>query len=98
MRFLYVWYPEPKMTLPGMHVLCICPSMLIKAVINSAYTNTRSSSTVIHMNLTNLDWYMEALEQNDIMRFNEYIKAQIKLLAAAGETTSDLLMNLFKAY
>ena len=50
------------------------------------------------MNLTNLDWYMEALEQNDIMRFNEYIKAQIKLLAAAGETTSDLLMNLFKAY
>ena len=26
---LYAWYPEPKLTLPGMHVLHIHPSMLI---------------------------------------------------------------------
>ena len=26
---LYVWYPEPKMTLPSMHVPHVYPSMLI---------------------------------------------------------------------
>jgi len=26
---LYVWYPEPKMTLPGMHIWHVHPSMLI---------------------------------------------------------------------
>ena len=70
----------------------------LKAVVDSAFTNTRSSSAIIRTNLTSLNRHMDVLEQNDIMKFNDYIKAPIKLLAAAEETTSDLLINLFKAY
>jgi len=70
----------------------------LKATIDSAYTNIRFRSTIIGMNLTNLDQYMEVLEQNDITKFNDYVKVQIKLFAMAGETMSYLLMNLFKAY
>jgi hypothetical protein len=35
---------------------------------------------------------------SDVKAFNFYVKAQIKSLSARGETSSDLLINLFKGY
>jgi hypothetical protein len=35
---------------------------------------------------------------SDVESFNFYVKAQIKSLSARGETSSDLLVNLFKGY
>ena len=34
----------------------------------------------------------------DITKFNAYVKLQVDTLAARGETTTDLLTNLFKGY
>jgi hypothetical protein len=44
-----------------------------------------------------LDAKMIELDSN-IETFNVYVKAQIKNLSARGETTNDLLTNLFKGY
>ena len=70
----------------------------LKVIVDSAYINTRSSSAVIRTNLSNLDKYMESVKDSNIETFNHYVKENVKQLAAAGETTSDLLVNLFKAY
>jgi len=70
----------------------------LKAVIDAAYTNTRSSSVVIRAMLTSLDDYMKTLKDSNIETFNQHVKDNLKKLASAGESSNDLLMNLFKAY
>ena len=70
----------------------------LKALIDIAYTNTRSSAAVIRHNLSSLDTYMLGLKDSDIVAFHKYVKDNVNRLAAAGETTNDLLVNLFKAY
>jgi hypothetical protein len=49
------------------------------------------------MSLTQLDAKMTELDSN-VKSFDFYVKAQIKSLPARGETSSDLLVNLFKGY
>ena len=71
---------------------------LLKVVIDSAYTNTHSSSAIVCKNLSNLDRFMEDLKDSNIELFHYHVKENVKMLDAAGETTSDLLVNLFKAY
>ena len=51
----------------------------------------------MRLNLTNLDEYMTT-NGSDIVAFNAYVQSQIDGLAARGEVTSDLLVNLFKGY
>ena len=70
----------------------------LKAVIDAAYTNTRSSSAVIRAMLASLDDYMKTLKDSNIETFNQHVKDNLKKLAAAGESSNDLLTNLFKAY
>jgi len=70
----------------------------LKAIIDIAYTNTRSSTADIQYNLSSLDTYMVTLKDSDIVAFHRYVKDNINKLAAAGESTNDLLVNLFKAY
>jgi hypothetical protein len=41
---------------------------------------------------------MESLPDSNIMQFNQYIKKQLKTLAAGRETTNDLITNLFKGF
>ena len=71
---------------------------LLKVVINAAYTNTRSSSAVIRAMLASLDDHMKPLKDSNIKTFNQHVKDNQKKLVAAGESSNDLLMNLFKAY
>jgi len=70
----------------------------LKAVFDVAYTNTRSSSVVIKAMLASLDDYMKTLKDSNIETSNQHVKDDLKKLAAAGESSDDLLMNLFKAY
>ena len=70
----------------------------LKAVIDVAYTNTRSSSVVIRAMLASLNDYMKTLKDSNIETFNQHVKDNLKKLVAAGESSNDLLMNLFKAY
>jgi len=36
--------------------------------------------------------------QNNVVHFNEYVVEQVDTLASRGETSSDVLVNLFKGY
>ena len=70
----------------------------LKAIIDISYTNMHSSTTVIRHNLSSLNTYMTVLKDSDIVAFHKYVNDNLNDLAAAGESTSDLLVNLFKAY
>ena len=52
----------------------------LKAVIDAAYTNTRSSSVVIRAMLTSLDDYMKTLKDSNIETFNQHVKNNLKKL------------------
>jgi hypothetical protein len=71
--------------------------LLLKLIITQAHVDSRATVTHIRTSLTMLDVKMIELDSN-IETFNVYVKAQIKNLSARGETTNDLLTNLFKGY
>jgi hypothetical protein len=71
--------------------------LLLKLIISKAHVDSRATVSFIRTSLTLLDAKMIELESN-IETFNQYVKAQIKNLSARGETSSDLLINLFKGY
>ena len=70
----------------------------LKAIIDDTYTNTLSSATTARENLSSLDSFMEKLPKSDITKLNQHVRENIKELEAANETTTDLVMNLFKGY
>lgn len=73
------------------------PSFL-KAIIDHMYTNTLSNTTVAQENLSSLPEYIESLSDSNIMDFNTYVKKRLEALTAGGETTNDLVINLWKGY
>jgi hypothetical protein len=73
------------------------PSFL-KAIIDCTYTNTLSNNAVARDNLSSLPEYMDSLPDSNIKEFNAHVKKQLEALAAGGETTNDLIINLWKGY
>ena len=71
--------------------------LLLKLIISKAHVDSRATVTYIRTSLTELDDKMVQVDSN-IETFNFFVRAQIKSLAARGETSSDLLINLFKGY
>jgi hypothetical protein len=71
--------------------------LLLKIIISKAHVDSRATVTFICTSLTELDDKMVDLN-SDITAFNFFVQAQVKSLAARGETSSDLLVNLFKGY
>ena len=71
---------------------------LLKAIIDHTYTNTLSCATSAREALSSLDTYMAKLPKSDIEKMNQYVREKVNELAAANQTTSDLVMNLFKGY
>jgi len=69
----------------------------LKILIWEANVETRSMVMHIQAKLSALDTYILTIGC-DITKFNAYIKDLIDSLVARGETTNDLLANLFKAY
>jgi len=74
-----------------------CGAAYLKIIIREAQIDTRA--TVLHLRgkLSSLDSYISTISY-DIVKFNEYVKDLMDSLTARGETTHDLLANLFKAY
>jgi hypothetical protein len=70
---------------------------LLKVVISLAYIDTQATSAFIRTELTRMDTKIASLNY-DIKKFNAWVKGQVSALAARGETTSDLIVNLFKGY
>ena len=71
--------------------------LLLKVIIQLAHIDTRATINIIRSSLTTLDMKMSNLQDN-ITEFNEFVKTQRAALIARGETTQDLLVNLFKGY
>ena len=72
-------------------------NLLIKVLIRDSYLDTNATTSGIRSKLANLHNYLPTVE-HDISLLNMYVKNQVYSLRARGEHTSDLLMNLFKAY
>jgi hypothetical protein len=70
---------------------------LLKVIISLAYIDTQATSAFIRTELTRMDSKIASLNF-DIKKFNAWVKGQVAALAARGETTSDLIVNLFKGY
>lgn len=65
---------------------------LLKAIIDHTYTNTLSCATAAREALSSLDTYMAKLPKSDIEKMNQYVREKVNELAAANQTTSDLVM------
>jgi hypothetical protein len=71
--------------------------MLFKYIMQKAVVDTRATSSFFRENLTSLDSYITTIDSN-IELFNQYVHVNQDGLRARGETTDDLVINLFKAY
>ena len=71
--------------------------LFLKVTLQLAHVDTRATITVIRTSLSSLDAKMVSLQDN-VTEFNEFVKSQRGSLEARGETTTDLLVNLFKGY
>jgi hypothetical protein len=80
-------------TVSGTHIGIV----LFKLLMRKANTDTRSTASQLQENLTNLDSYISTIDSN-IELFNQHVKINRDGLAARGESSDDLIINLFKAY
>jgi hypothetical protein len=71
--------------------------LLFKIIMQKAVVDTRATSSFFRENLTRLDAYITTIDSN-IELFNQYVNINRAGLQARGETTDDLVINLFKAY
>jgi hypothetical protein len=69
--------------------------MLFKLLMRNANTDTRAMASQLRENLTNLDSYMSTVDLN-IELFNQHVKVNREGLTARGESSDDLITNLFK--
>jgi len=75
-----------------------CGVTYLKLLLQKAEVDTRATASHIRKNLTQLDIYMESEAKHDIRKFNQYVKDQLHTLSSRGETSSDILTNLFTGY
>ena len=70
---------------------------LLKVIIRESHLDTNATTNQIRTKLSNLDEYITTVNC-DIGKFNQYVKLLIQSLTARNQSTSDLLINLFKGY
>ena len=70
---------------------------LLKIIIRESHLDTNATTNQIRTKLSSLDSYITTID-SDIGRFNQYVKLLVQSLTARNQTTSDLLINLFKGY
>jgi hypothetical protein len=70
---------------------------LLKVIIAETHQDTNATTKHIREKLRDLHQYIVKVD-SDIVKFNQHVNLLIEGLAAWGETTQDLLTDLFKAY
>jgi hypothetical protein len=71
--------------------------LLLKVLIHESHLDTNATASSVRTQLSELDTYLPTIG-HDITKFNQYVKLSLEGLLARGETTTDLLTNLFKGY
>jgi hypothetical protein len=72
-------------------------NLLLKIIIRESHLDTNATTSSIRTKLSRLDTYIVTIA-SDITKFNGYVRYLIDSLAARGESSNDLLTNLFKGY
>jgi len=70
---------------------------LLKVIVRESHLDTNATTHQIRTKLSNLDQYIMTVD-SDVGKFNDHVKSLVQALAARNQTTSDLLINLFKGY
>ena len=70
---------------------------LLKVIIRESHLDTNATTSQIRTKLSSLDMYITTVNC-DIGKFNQYVKLLIQSLTARNQSTTDLLINLFKGY
>jgi hypothetical protein len=71
--------------------------LLLKLILKKAIIDSRTTSANLREQLTTLDSYMASVDCN-VELFNQHVKEVVAGLRARGESTDELVVNLFKAY
>jgi hypothetical protein len=71
--------------------------LLLKLILKKAIIDSRATSANLREQLTTLDSYMASVDCN-VELFNQHVKEVVSGLIAMGESTDELVVNLFKAY
>jgi hypothetical protein len=72
-------------------------NLLLKVIIRESHLDTNATVISIKTKLSSLDSYILTIG-SDITKFNGYVKLLVDSLTSRGQTTTDLLTNLFKGY
>jgi hypothetical protein len=70
---------------------------LLKVIIRESHIDSNASTRIAREKLSSLDVHMKN-QGNDVVKFNVFVQTQLNILHSRGETTLDLLSNLFKGY
>ena len=72
-------------------------NLLMKVIIRECHLDTNATVASIRQRLASLDAYLPTIDY-DIGKMNMYVKTLLNQLAARGETSTDMLANLFSGY
>ena len=72
-------------------------NLLLKVIIRESHLDGNATTTVIRTKLSSLDTFINTIGC-DITKFNAHVQLLLEGLSARGETTNNLLINLFKGY
>jgi hypothetical protein len=87
------WKGDYTVTIGGVSYDCgLC---LFKVIVRESYLNSNATVSTLRLNLTSLDTYIKE-NGGDLVAFNAYVQSQVDGLAARGERTEDLIVNVFK--
>jgi len=71
--------------------------LCLRILILRLTIDSRSTVSCIQRNLSELDDYMTSVD-NNVKTFNELVRLQLDALTARGESSSNVMVNLFKGY
>jgi hypothetical protein len=74
-----------------------CYVLLVKVIVREAFIDTQATTRILREQLSSLPTRLAEVK-GDIEQLNAFVKLTQDQLAARGETTQDLLANLFKGY
>ena len=70
---------------------------LLKVLLRESCLDSNATSSMIRIKLANLDENIVQVK-HDISKFNNYVEVLVESIRTRGETTNDLITNLFQAY
>ena len=88
---IMVWEKQYKINGKG------SSNLLLKVIIREIHLNSNATTMIIRRQLSSFDTYINTIGCY-IKKFNVYVQNLLKGLASHGETTNDLLSNLFKGH